>query len=79
MDLSSFQIKKQKSRIYTPDQSLAEQIWFWLDKKLPFPRVMRIIKLIGHGKAYQVMSEIKQSDCRDALSLFIYKTKKKNL
>lgn len=69
----------KKSRIYTKEQALAEQIWLWLNKKLPFPRIMRIIKMVGHSKAYQIMAEIKQSDCRDAISLFIHKTKKKNL
>lgn len=80
MDLSNYlenKLATKKTRIFTADQELAEQIWLYLQKKLPFPRIMKIIKDNGRQNVYNIFNEIRQSECREPLSLFIYKTNKK--
>lgn len=71
--------KPAKSRIFTKEQSLCEEVWIYFKKELPFSRIMRIIKTAGEQKVYQIFSEVKQSDCDNPVALFIFKTKKSNL
>ena len=75
MEKISKEYKLKKSRIYTREQSLCEEIWLWINKKLPFSRIMRIIKEKGITATYMIYNEIKQSNPRNRLSLFIWKVK----
>lgn len=77
MDLSPFKLKK--TRAFTAEQDTAGQIYEYFGRSLSFPRIMRLIKTIGRQKIYDIWNEIKQSDCKDSLKLFIWKTKKENL
>lgn len=75
VQVSRFQ--KSAARVFTPEQALAEEIWNYFYKKLPFPRIMRIIKIWGQQKTYEIFNEVRQSDAQNRLSLFIWKTKTK--
>ena len=68
--------RAKESRIFTKDQGLCEEVWEYFLKRLPFSRIMRIIKTAGRERARQIFSEVKQSGCRDPLALFIWKTKR---
>ena len=79
MNLDEYLEKKKaeakRHRTYTNDQSLAEQIWEHFHKKLPFARIMRMIKDKGHQRVYEQWNDVRQSDCRNELSLFVYRVK----
>ena len=76
MKLGAYLEKFKKPRkVYTQEQALAEQVWLYFGKKLPFPRIMRIIKLKGQQAIYECFNEVKNSDAKDRLALFIYKAK----
>lgn len=78
MDLNTYmdRFKVTTRRPATKEQLLADDIWNYFYKKLPFPRIMRMIKEKGDQAIYEVWNEVKQSDCKDPLALFIWKTKK---
>ena len=67
--------KHPKNRVHTPEQALAETIWLSFGKKLPFARIMRMIKLKGHQAIYECFNEVKHSDAKDRLALFLCKSK----
>lgn len=71
MDLSTYKIKNKK--IYTKEQELADQIHSYFDKKLGFPMIMNFIKTKGYQFVYEVWNEVKQSNPKNRLSLFMYK------
>ena len=68
--------KKVNTKIFTKEQSLAEEIWLHLGKELPFPRIMRIIKVNDYQKVYEVFQELKKSPPKNPVALFIWKFKK---
>lgn len=74
MDISSFHQKK-KSRIYTEEQALADEIYSHFNKELPFPRIMRIIKRKGKQKVYETFNEVRQGTAKSPIALFIHLTK----
>ena len=76
----SYFIKKSakiKNRLFTREQELSDQIWNHFGKRLPFARIMRIIKINEYQKTYEAFNEVKQSDCKNPLALFIWKTSQK--
>lgn len=78
MDLRGYQIQKPNPHIHTRSQSLGDEIFQFFNKKLPFPRIMRIIKTAGEQEVYQVFNEIRQSkSVKNPLALFIWRFKKK--
>jgi len=62
-------------KIYTREQELADQVWSYFGKRLPFARIMKMIKDKGYQEVYETWNEVKQSDAKDHLSLFIWKIK----
>lgn len=73
MDLTNYQFNPKKSRIYNKDQYLADQIWTAFNKRIPFPRLMKMISEKGHQFIFEIFKESK--DGRDPLSLFLWKYK----
>lgn len=65
--------KLKKTRIYNRDQALANDIWLWLGKQLPFVRIMKMIKDKGNQAIYMIYNDIKQFKPNNRLSLFIWK------
>lgn len=79
LKFDSYFLKKsaaEKKRCFTKEQVLADEIWNYFGKKLPFARIMKIIKTNGHQKVYESWNEVRQSDFQNPLSLFIWKTSK---
>lgn len=66
-------LKKRKGKVFTKEQVLAEQVWLYFGKRFPFSRIMKMIKEKGHQFVFEVFSEIKNSEAKNHLSLFIWK------
>lgn len=73
-DINRFR-KPAKTRIFTPDQGLADQIHSWSGKKLNFAMVMKFIKIKGWQRIYEIYNAVRQSDCDDPVALFMWKYK----
>lgn len=73
MDLTSYQFKPKKPKIFTRDQLLAEEIFLKFSKRIPFPRLMKMISDKGHQFIYEIFKE--SQDGRDPVSLFLWKYK----
>jgi len=71
MDLSNYKINK--SRVYTKEQELADQIYFYFGKKIKFPMIMRFIKTKGYQAIYEIWQEVKNSNPLNRESLFLWK------
>ncbi len=54
---------------------LADEIWRYFNKELEFPRIMRMITEKGVIFVRQTFLELKKTECKDRLALFIYKIK----
>lgn len=76
--LKKFQKTKSPVKIFSAEQALAEEIWNFFYKKLPFPRIMRIIKTHGRQKVYEIFNNIRQSGPKNPVALFVWKFKKGN-
>lgn len=80
MELNTDYLKKFsqpiKPKVHTKEQALADEIYFHFAKRLPFARLMGMIKRRGHQFVYEKFNAVKQADCKDALSLFIWKVEK---
>jgi len=61
-----------KSRIFTKEQALAEQVWLYFGKRIQFSRIMKMIKDKGHQFIYEVFNEVKNSRADDHLALFVH-------
>lgn len=70
-----FEKRRLKSRVYSSEQGLAERIWLYFGKRLPFPRIVRMIKLKGFQAVYETFSEVEKSKAKDCLALFVWKIK----
>ncbi len=79
MEKISKNYKLKKPKIHTKEQSLCNDIWEYFGKKLPFSRIMRIIKEKGTQATYEIWNNIKQSNPKDRLSLFIWKVKQEKI
>ena len=75
MDLRGYQIQKPNPYIHTKSQSLGDEIFQFFNKKLAFPRIMRLVKVRGESKVYEVFNEVKKSAAKNPIGLFIYKLK----
>lgn len=69
------QEKSARVKIFSREQELADQIWNYFGKKLPFPRIMKMISGNGYQAVYEIWNEVKNSDAKNHLSLFIWKIK----
>ena len=74
MELLTYSQKFTHSKI-TAEQALAEEVWLYFGKRLPFARVMRHIQLLGKIYIRETLEEIKKSDAKDHLALFIHRCK----
>lgn len=75
--LSQYKIKSAaKPKIFTKEQSLADEIYFHFHKRIAFPRLMSMIKRKGYQFTYEVFNLVRHSDCHDPVALFIWKIEK---
>ena len=65
----------KKSKVFTREQLLAEDVWLFFSKRLPFPRLMKMIKDKGHQAVYESFNDVRKSNAKDKLALFIFKVK----
>lgn len=65
-------IRRLKTKKSNKELVLADEIYRYFDKKLPFPRIMRMIKEKGWQAIYEVFNELRKTDARNKLSLFIW-------
>ena len=65
--------KVKKSRIYTKEQSLADEIFTYFSKKLKFSMIMRFIKQKGYRAIFEAWQEVKNSEPINRESLFLWK------
>ncbi len=73
IQLKDYKIKK--IRIFTKEQALADEIFTYFGKQLKFGQIMKFIKMKGHKAIYELWNEVRQSNPKNRLSLFIYKVK----
>lgn len=74
--LNKFTVVQSKQ---TKDQALADDVYHYFGKKLPFPRIMRMIKDKGYQAIYEFWTEVRKSDCDNQLALFIWKVKENKI
>lgn len=74
MELTNYLDKFSLSK-KTEEQILAEEIWFYFGKQLPFGRIMAEIQRKGKIYVREVLESIKKDNPKDRLSLFIWKLK----
>lgn len=63
----------RNTRINTSAQSLTEEVWLYLSRRLPFGRVARAVKDVGEEKMREILSEMKHSEPQNKVGLFIWK------
>ena len=73
MEKISKNYKIRKSRIFTKEQDLANQIYDYFNKELKFGFIMNKIKTKGYQFIYEIWNEVKQSNPKKAISLFMWK------
>lgn len=71
IQLKDFRLKK--TRIFTKEQALADEIYSYFNKKLRFGMIMKFIKTKGYQFSYEMWNEIKQSNPINRESLFMWK------
>lgn len=57
----------------TKNQSLATEIYLHFDKRLPFPRILGMIRQKGYSGVREAWQESVKSEAKDKLALFIWK------
>mgnify|MGYP001615474754 CR=1 FL=1 len=62
----------RKPTAYTREQDLAAQIYEHFYKKISFPMLMRTIKTKGHQFVYEIWNDVRQSNARDPIKLFMW-------
>lgn len=72
-------LKKFKIGNANPDHFVADQIYRGFGKKLPFPRIMAIIKNHGRQFAYETWNEIRQGKSRNPVALFLWRIKENKI
>ena len=75
MEISQTYLKKFEVKKGNPNQILADEIWRYFGKRLPFPRIMRIISEKGAIWTRETFNEIRKGDAKDHLALFIWKVR----
>ncbi len=65
--------KIKKTKIFTREQELANQIYFYFNKKLKFSMIMKFIKTKGCQAIFEAWQEVKNSDPINRESLFLWK------
>ena len=71
--LSIKDLKLKKTKIYTKEQELADQIYSYFGKQLKFGLIMNFIKQKGFQFMYEVYNEIKHSNPKNREALFMWK------
>ena len=66
-------LKLKKSRIYTKEQELADQIYSYFGKKIKFGLIMNKILNCGYQYIYECFNEVKQSNPKNREALFMWK------
>jgi hypothetical protein len=72
-------IKLKKPRVYTKEQELADQIFFYFKKEIKFATIMRFIKTKGYKAIYEIWNEVRHSKPKNAVSLFLWKVKNEKI
>jgi len=67
------ELKIKKSRVFTREQELADQIYFYFGKKINFPLIIKSIKNKGYQAIFEAWQEVKKADCQDKIKLFMWK------
>ena len=62
----------RKPMVYTREQDLATQIYEYFYKKISFPMLMKTIKTKGYQFTYEIWNDVRQSNARDPIKLFIW-------
>ncbi len=71
------EITKQfiKVKSLNKNQMLADEIFNYFHKQIPFWRLMKWMKDLGPIFVYESFVETKKSDCKSEIALFIWKCK----
>lgn len=77
MKILNFKVKK--TRIFTKEQELADRIFFYFEKEIKFPTIMRFIKTKGYQAIYEIWNEVRHSKPKNKLSLFLWKVKNERI
>lgn len=67
-----FRLAKPK-RVFSPAQALADEIFSYFGKRLPFARIMREVSRKGIQFVREEFESVKKGDARDKLSLFLWR------
>lgn len=57
-----FKVSRKKSRVFTRDQALAEEVYLFLSKSLAFSRIMSLIKRKGYEFIFRCYNEVRKSE-----------------
>lgn len=76
-----FQVLKERKKkpLFTREQVLAEEIWLFFSKKIPFPAIMKIIHEKGHQAVYEIFHEVKKAKFPNKPALFLSLIKKEKI
>jgi hypothetical protein len=69
----------KKGKVFTAEQALADEIYSYFGKKLPFARIMYLIKTKGRQAVYEIWNEVRKSSANDHLSLFLWRVKNEKI
>ena len=73
MDTQNYLARFKKGNA-NPDHAMADQIFQGFHKKLPFPAIMKIIKMHGRQFAYETWNGIRrQENVKNPVALFLHK------
>ena len=70
---------RRKKPLFTKEHLLAEEIWLFLLKEIPFPALLKIIKQKGHKAIYEIFNEVKKSNFPNKPALFLSLVKKEKV
>lgn len=61
------------------DHYVADQVYVYFGKKLAFPRIMSMVKTHGRQFVLQTLLELKSSNSKNPVALFLWKVKQNKI
>ncbi|MBN2197837.1 hypothetical protein JW698_01405 [Candidatus Wolfebacteria bacterium] len=72
-------IKLKKPKVFTKEQDLADEIFFYFNKEIEFATIMSFIKRKGYQAVYNIWNEVKHSKAKNEIALFFWKIKNEKI
>lgn len=81
-DDNYLEILKARIKKRTPlhrEQALAEEIWLFLLKEVPFPAILQMIREKGYQAVYEIFNDVRKADFPNKPALFLSLVKKEKV